>query len=67
MINGTKWWTSGAMDPRCQILVLMVIATFINECMLSIVQFFYFNIKAVCFSIYRGRQIFLHLNINSNR
>uniref|UniRef100_A0A0E0AP87 Acyl-CoA dehydrogenase n=1 Tax=Oryza glumipatula TaxID=40148 RepID=A0A0E0AP87_9ORYZ len=23
VINGTKWWTSGAMDPRCQILVLM--------------------------------------------
>ncbi len=23
VINGRKWWTSGAMDPRCQILVLM--------------------------------------------
>ncbi|KAL5196594.1 hypothetical protein ABZP36_000106 [Zizania latifolia] len=23
VISGTKWWTSGAMDPRCQILILM--------------------------------------------
>ncbi|MFT3816371.1 MAG: acyl-CoA dehydrogenase family protein [Rubrivivax sp.] len=23
VINGRKWWTSGAMDPRCKILVLM--------------------------------------------
>lgn len=23
VINGTKWWTSGAMDPRCRILILM--------------------------------------------
>jgi acyl-CoA dehydrogenase len=23
VINGRKWWTSGAMDPRCEILVLM--------------------------------------------
>ncbi|KAK2394920.1 Putative acyl-CoA dehydrogenase ibr3 [Trifolium repens] len=23
IINGTKWWTSGAMDPRCRILILM--------------------------------------------
>ncbi len=23
VINGRKWWTTGAMDPRCQILVLM--------------------------------------------
>uniref|UniRef100_A0A7N0T2F5 Acyl-CoA dehydrogenase n=1 Tax=Kalanchoe fedtschenkoi TaxID=63787 RepID=A0A7N0T2F5_KALFE len=23
VINGTKWWTSGAMDPRCRILVVM--------------------------------------------
>ncbi len=23
MINGRKWWTSGALDPRCKILVLM--------------------------------------------
>jgi acyl-CoA dehydrogenase len=23
LINGRKWWTSGAMDPRCEILVLM--------------------------------------------
>jgi acyl-CoA dehydrogenase len=23
LINGRKWWTSGAMDPRCKILVLM--------------------------------------------
>jgi acyl-CoA dehydrogenase len=23
VINGRKWWTSGALDPRCQILVLM--------------------------------------------
>jgi len=23
VINGTKWWTSGIMDPRCRILVVM--------------------------------------------
>ncbi|MSO28660.1 MAG: acyl-CoA dehydrogenase [Candidatus Planktophila sp.] len=23
VINGTKWWTSGAMDERCQILIVM--------------------------------------------
>ncbi|XP_073025792.1 probable acyl-CoA dehydrogenase IBR3 [Primulina eburnea] len=23
IINGRKWWTSGAMDPRCKILILM--------------------------------------------
>ncbi len=23
VINGTKWWTSGAGDPRCKILILM--------------------------------------------
>lgn len=23
VINGTKWWTSGANDPRCQILIVM--------------------------------------------
>lgn len=23
IINGRKWWTSGAMDPRCQILIFM--------------------------------------------
>lgn len=23
VINGRKWWTSGAMDPRCAVLVLM--------------------------------------------
>jgi acyl-CoA dehydrogenase len=23
VINGRKWWTSGAMDPRCRILILM--------------------------------------------
>jgi acyl-CoA dehydrogenase len=23
VINGRKWWTTGAMDPRCEILVLM--------------------------------------------
>ncbi|XP_009616534.1 putative acyl-CoA dehydrogenase IBR3 [Nicotiana tabacum] len=23
IINGTKWWTSGAMDPRCKILIVM--------------------------------------------
>jgi acyl-CoA dehydrogenase len=23
VINGRKWWTSGAMDPRCKILIVM--------------------------------------------
>ncbi|HQR80216.1 MAG TPA: acyl-CoA dehydrogenase family protein, partial [Actinomycetota bacterium] len=23
LINGRKWWTTGAMDPRCRILILM--------------------------------------------
>ena len=23
VINGRKWWTTGALDPRCQILILM--------------------------------------------
>ncbi|XP_024360890.1 probable acyl-CoA dehydrogenase IBR3 isoform X2 [Physcomitrium patens] len=23
VINGHKWWTSGAMDPRCQLLIVM--------------------------------------------
>ncbi|MQM01846.1 hypothetical protein Taro_034597, partial [Colocasia esculenta] len=23
VINGTKWWTSGAMDPRCRLLIVM--------------------------------------------
>ena len=23
VINGTKWWTTGAMDERCQILIMM--------------------------------------------
>ncbi|KAJ7522561.1 hypothetical protein O6H91_18G017300 [Diphasiastrum complanatum] len=23
IINGRKWWTSGAMDPRCQLLIVM--------------------------------------------
>ena len=23
VINGKKWWTSGAMDPRCEILIVM--------------------------------------------
>ena len=23
VINGRKWWTSGAMDPRCKIIILM--------------------------------------------
>jgi acyl-CoA dehydrogenase len=23
VITGTKWWSSGAMDPRCQILIVM--------------------------------------------
>ena len=23
VINGHKWWTTGAMDPRCQILIVM--------------------------------------------
>lgn len=23
VFNGIKWWTSGAMDPRCKILILM--------------------------------------------
>lgn len=24
IINGNKWWTSGAMDPRCRVLIVMV-------------------------------------------
>jgi acyl-CoA dehydrogenase len=24
IINGRKWWTSGAMDPRCKVLIVMV-------------------------------------------
>jgi alkylation response protein AidB-like acyl-CoA dehydrogenase len=23
VINGRKWWTSGAMDPRCKLCILM--------------------------------------------
>ena len=23
MINGRKWWTSGAMSPRCRLLIVM--------------------------------------------
>ena len=23
IINGRKWWTTGAMDPRCKILIVM--------------------------------------------
>ena len=23
IINGKKWWTSGAMDPRCEVLIFM--------------------------------------------
>lgn len=23
IVNGRKWWTSGAMDPRCQVLIFM--------------------------------------------
>ena len=23
VINGTKWWTTGAMDERCEILIVM--------------------------------------------
>ena len=23
VINGRKWWTSGAIDPRCKILIVM--------------------------------------------
>jgi acyl-CoA dehydrogenase len=23
VINGRKWWTSGASDPRCKILIFM--------------------------------------------
>ncbi|MBS2961925.1 acyl-CoA dehydrogenase family protein [Actinocrinis puniceicyclus] len=23
VVNGRKWWTSGAMDPRCEILIVM--------------------------------------------
>ena len=23
VINGRKWWSSGAMDPRCKIIILM--------------------------------------------
>lgn len=27
VINGHKWWTSGAMDPRCRLLIVMVSVT----------------------------------------
>jgi acyl-CoA dehydrogenase len=23
VINGRKWWTSGALDPRCKIMIVM--------------------------------------------
>jgi len=23
LINGRKWWTSGALDPRCKIMIVM--------------------------------------------
>jgi acyl-CoA dehydrogenase len=23
VLNGTKWWTSGAMDPRCAFYIFM--------------------------------------------
>ena len=23
VLNGRKWWTSGAMDPRCKVLIVM--------------------------------------------
>jgi acyl-CoA dehydrogenase len=23
VINGRKWWTSGALDPRCKIIIVM--------------------------------------------
>ena len=23
VLNGTKWWTSGAMDPRCKFFIFM--------------------------------------------
>ena len=23
VVNGRKWWTSGAMDPRCRLLIVM--------------------------------------------
>ena len=23
IINGHKWWTSGAMDPRCKVIIFM--------------------------------------------
>jgi acyl-CoA dehydrogenase len=23
VINGRKWWTSGALDPRCKVLIVM--------------------------------------------
>ena len=36
LINGKKWWTSGAMDPRCKVLIFMgktdpIIQTNINN------------------------------------
>src|SRR5918997_1096763 len=27
VINGKKWWTTGAMDPRCKIMIVMGVTT----------------------------------------
>lgn len=29
VINGRKWWTSGAMDTRCRLLIVMVSCSFL--------------------------------------
>jgi hypothetical protein len=65
VINGKKWWTSGAMDPRCKILILMVIITFIHENGTAGDVYFSFDVK-VCVPC-REKQIFLHLDISSSQ